>query len=52
MPPLCGRLVIEGMASLKDLKESFTFEDAHLLTEALTLKNYHAWLSSRQNDEV
>lgn len=49
MPPLIGNLVSGGMATLAELQTIYTLEDAFMLQEVLLLKNYHSWLSTKQN---
>lgn len=48
LPPMCGRLIVAGFATLHELKTVYTLEDAYALDEALYLKNYHEWLVNKQ----
>lgn len=34
-----------------ELKTAFSLEEAYQLDEILTLKNYHEWLASQQEDK-
>jgi hypothetical protein len=50
VPPLIGRLVSSGMASLAELQTIYSLEDAMQLDEILRLRNYHEWLATRKED--
>lgn len=45
--PLTGRLVSAGMASLRELSEDYSLEDAMQLDEIVTLRSYHQWLATK-----
>ena len=47
--PLIGRLVGSGLASLRELQTVYDLEDALALDEVLTLRNYHSWLATQQD---
>lgn len=50
VPPLIGRLVSSGMASLAELQTIYALEDAMRLDEILKLRNYHEWLATRKEN--
>jgi hypothetical protein len=49
IPPLIGNLISGGMATLAELQSVYSLEDAFMMQEVLLLKNYHSWLSTKQN---
>lgn len=49
IPPLTGRLVSAGIATLHELRTVYSLEDAYLLDEVLTVRNYHTWLANKES---
>lgn len=49
MPPLIGRIVSAGLASLHELQTTYSLEDAMMLDEILAISNYHSWLATKQD---
>lgn len=47
VPPLIGRLIGGGMASLSELQTIYSLEDAMSLDEILRIRTYHEWLATR-----
>lgn len=43
MTPLIGRLVSAGMATLHELDTYYSLQDAMLMDEVLSKRNYNAW---------
>ena len=50
VPPLLGRLVSSGLASLAELQTVYSLEDAMQLDEILKIRTYHEWLATKEND--
>ena len=50
-PRICGTLIAAEMATMSELKESLTLEEAYQLMEILEVKNYHAWLASQMQEK-
>ena len=46
VPTICAGLIEAIIATLVELKNSITLEEAYQLDEILTVKNYHQWLGS------
>ena len=41
-------MVAAGLASMVELKEKLTLEEAYELLEVLELRNYHSWLAQQR----
>ena len=48
VPRVCGALIASDLASLVDLKERLTLEEAYELLEVLEVRNYHSWLAAQR----
>lgn len=48
VPIICGAIVAAGLASMVELKEKLTLEEAYELLEVLELRNYHSWLAQQR----
>lgn len=48
VPRVCGAIIAAGLASMVDLKERLTLEEAYELLEILEVRNYHAWLAAQR----
>ena len=54
VPPMCARLIEANLASLVELKNSITLEEAYQLDDILTVKNFPHLLGSflaKQDDK-
>lgn len=48
IPRVCGALIAADLASMVDLKERLTLEEAYELLEVLEVRNYHSWLAAQR----
>ena len=48
VPKICGALIAAGLASMEELKERRSLEEAYELLEILEVRNYHAWLDQQR----
>ncbi len=44
---MTGRLIASGMATLQELRTVYTLEDAFLMDEALSVRQYNEWCAAK-----
>lgn len=49
--PLLSLLIGEGLATLLELETVYSYEDALMMAEALSVKRYNEWLGSKKAQE-
>ena len=45
--PVLAMVVVEGLASLRELDEYYSYEDALNMAEILNVRHYNEWLAGK-----
>lgn len=51
VPKICGSLIAAGLASMDELKNRRSLEEAYELLEILEVRNYHSWLAAQRSEK-